>query len=404
MARLLLFVAGLIVYGSLFPFDFQATVVGGEALAALWPPEPLRMSRGDILANTLPFVPLGIVVAIIVGEARVGARTMVLALVGTWSLMVALQLAQILLPDRVAALSDAVWNGVGIGIGGVIGALCGHRGLLTQAQRDTVLSAPTILLAMWLTFKLMPLVPALDLREIELSLWPLVGQPELKVLETATQCLGWLIVAYLWRRVCEHKHADRWLVLAIGLIFVAEVIVADNRLTASEVAGAGLAQLFWWGGLRKHSQPPAALAAALIAVLVLSGLAPFAPRTQPGSFLWLPLAGAMHGSAITGMTVTLSKAFLYGGLVWLLHESAMSWRRSAVLAAAILGAVEAAQFFFAGHLSEVTDPLLALILAAVFQGLDSDGKDDDAAHMVRGRRPLRRKSWRPPRRAPSPRS
>lgn len=396
MARLLLFVAGLIVYGSLFPFNFQTTVVGGEALAALWPPQPLSMSRGDVLANTVPFLPLGMIVALIVGQARVGWGLLLLALAATWMLAISLQLAQILLPVRIAALNDAVWNGVGIAIGGVIGALMAKRGLLSQSQRDTIISAPTILIVTWVGLKLMPLIPTLEMADIRASLLPLVGEPDLALGEIAIHCVGWLIAFYLWRQLDSRPRRDQWLFAYVGLVFAAEIVIADNLLTASEVLGAVFALSLWWGVLRHSDGPPRALTVALIAILAFRGLAPFTPRSEPAVFLWLPLTGAMVGNVITGMTAVLGKTFLYGGLVWLLHEADNSWRRAAAVSAILLAAIEIAQLLFAGHTPETTDPVLAMLLAAVFHGLDPDRLDDDTP-IVGGRRPLARKSWYPSR-------
>ena len=52
--------------------------------------------------------------------------------------------------------------------------------------------------------------------------------------------------------------------------------------------------------------------------------------------------------------------------VWLLRDSGLRMRYAAAAAAIILAAIEVTQMYLPGRTPEVTDPLLALILAWVF--------------------------------------
>jgi len=64
------------------------------------------------------------------------------------------------------------------------------------------------------------------------------------------------------------------------------------------------------------------------------------------------------------MLAFLRKCFWYGSAIWLLR--AVGWRlaRATVAVALLLGAIEVIQIHLPGRVAEITDPLLAVILAA----------------------------------------
>ena len=49
--------------------------------------------------------------------------------------------------------------------------------------------------------------------------------------------------------------------------------------------------------------------------IVAGGLAPFAARTHPVPFLWVPFQGFLGGSMYVNVQSALEKSFLYGALV-----------------------------------------------------------------------------------------
>ena len=65
------------------------------------------------------------------------------------------------------------------------------------------------------------------------------------------------------------------------------------------------------------------------------------------------------------------KVFFYGTIIWLLRHSGYDPVRSATLVAIMLTAVEVSQIYFRGHTPEITDPLLAILIAAAWQVVES---------------------------------
>jgi hypothetical protein len=64
------------------------------------------------------------------------------------------------------------------------------------------------------------------------------------------------------------------------------------------------------------------------------------------------------------MLMFLQKCFWYGSPAWLLRAAGWRLARAAVAVAFLLCAIEAIHVYIPGRVSEITDPLLALILAA----------------------------------------
>ena len=117
MKRLLLLslIAGLIVYGSLYPFNFSAAAPG--AFARLFSNWQLLTPLGDLLGNIGLFAPWGLVGMLALaphwGLPRAAAMT---ALSGI-AISLGVQVLQIWVPSRDAALADVFWNLFGIGGG-----------------------------------------------------------------------------------------------------------------------------------------------------------------------------------------------------------------------------------------------------------------------------------------------
>jgi len=63
------------------------------------------------------------------------------------------------------------------------------------------------------------------------------------------------------------------------------------------------------------------------------------------------------------MLTFLRKCFWYGSAIWLLRAAGWRLARAAVAVALLLGAIEGIQIHLPGRVAEITDPLLALILA-----------------------------------------
>ena len=362
-----LLVAALLVYGSAYPFDFVFPAPPGAWLD-LARVRAADLHLGDILANLMLFMPLGLLVAL---RAESPARGAAWAAAAGLLLGLGLQLLQVYLPERVPSLWDATWNTIGAVIGAT--ATAGPLRSLVLLVRPASRFGAGLIIA-WLAAEAFPFVPTLDWQSIKNGLKPLLLHPRLEPMAVLGNLVGWAALAHLWRHVVRLPLGRAGPVLALLGALCAQVLVVHRAPSASGVvggtAGVALALLPWRPGHLRW------LLLALVAGwLAVSGLAPFALRDQPGAFQWLPLAGFLRGSIFTGIWVGLEKIFWYGLLLELLLASGCRLRSAAVAGMILLGGIEWGQRWIAApHVAEITDPLLLAALATVRAAWSRDGR------------------------------
>lgn len=376
MAFLFALTAALIAYGSLYPFALRPEAVDAAAWRAFLDTWNGHTGRGDLLANIALFAPygyLGMLAMAPRGSAAPRRRAAFVAvLVSGVALGVGLQVAQLYLSARVPALQDAVWNGVGLLAGAVPGFLPGlHPPEGRSADRWR--SVPILLVAAWVAYRLMPFVPSLDVQNAKNSLKPLLLSPiRLGLQSILHDVAAWVTVACIWWRAApRRRYGEHWLFVAVPAIFFVEVLIVDNAVSASNVAGAALALLVWFAVLRHVPGRTGVVALLLAAYIVQAGLFPFQFLDSPRAFHWVPFHGFLGGSMFRNTLSLLEKVFFYGSLVWLAREAGLGARLAAVLVALLVGAVEAAQVWFTGHTPEITDPLLVILIAWTLTAIES---------------------------------
>ena len=107
----------LILYGSLYPFDFSLnalTDTGIERFLYTW---SLFSSRGDELGNIALFSPYGFLGILSLGSRRNLTPAIIALIIFGFILAAWLQVLQLMLPSRDAAIGDVFWNIAGIAAG-----------------------------------------------------------------------------------------------------------------------------------------------------------------------------------------------------------------------------------------------------------------------------------------------
>ncbi len=351
----------IIVYGSLYPFDFRPLQPGD--LAALTASLARLSTRGDILGNIVLFVPVGLL-------ARLAwpHRGWLWLIAWSGGLALAIQLVQLFLPSRDASLQDALWNLLGVVVGGMA------AGLREQAWRIGLPLARSDrfalgLLGLWLAARLTPFVPSLDWQLIKDSLKPLLLHPQWDWDRILVQTALWGVAARAWWTVWEgHWRLTLWSLLVIS-VFALEAVIVANVVTLPSVLGAGLGTLLWAGVLARRANGNTPLALLLMLALLVQGLTPFQLRPEPVPFGWLPMQGFLSALSLFNVGVLLAKAYFYGALLWILQRDGASLRFATTLTVLLTFAVEWAQTYLAAHTPEITDPLIALLMAWLYHAL-----------------------------------
>lgn len=363
MKRVFFIVGLLIIYGSLYPFDFRPAPSGiwRELLGTWWG----FTGRGDALSNILLFVPFGYF-----GVQAYGRKAWLI--IAALVLAVGVQVLQVYLPSRDPNLQDALWNMLGMAVGVSVAWLPLHKwvGLGKSGHRDA--NAALLLIGSWLAYRLMPFVPSLDWQQFKNSLKPLLLEPQFSYVGVLHDAVAWAVVAYLWTLLFRQRQAGLWLLLLVGGVFMLEVVIVKNSVSLSNVLGALLGMGLWWLWLGRGHSGRVVLALLLMLSLLLSGLAPFQWRAGPGDFYWMPFHGFLGGSMLINISVVFEKGFFYGALILLLQQESGRFRFALVTALLLTVFIEIGQLYVYGHTAEITDPILVLLIAMALKAVSSE--------------------------------
>ncbi len=361
----------VIVYGSLYPFAFRMPPHGIGPLQTLLRSWADRPGRGDFLSNILLYTPLGFfgVLALRneVGPAKRAGATLLLGTV----LCVAMELTQYYDEGRVTSFDDVYANVIGTAIGAVAGITIGD-GVRWPLLREIALNRiPALLLFAWVGYRLYPFVPTIDLHKYWNALKPVILYPSLTSYDLLRHTAAWMTIYMLIETIGRRQRPWLLLPLFTGAVLFAKVLVITTVLSVAEIAGAGVAYALWlllYGSARSR---------ILVATLLL-GLAITAQRLEPfqfhaaaSPFGWIPFLSFMRGSTEIDVMSFLEKFFLYGSLIWLLGEAGLPRRSSAIAAAALLFVTSLAETHVAHRSAEITDTVMALMIAGIFALVDS---------------------------------
>ena len=368
MYRVLVIVIAVIVYGSLYPWDFHSTQLAASPLWVLihsWPTSVDRFLFRDIAVNVLIYLPVGVFGFLAlrqnVRSAFAATATVLIAL----ALSSSIEMIQLVDDARVCSASDVVCNVCGTVLGVALGSLYQQwlKRFLARLETAQFLhpSGAVLLFYTGLAYQVFPLFPALSRTKLAEKFRFLLADVSISPLEIFTYFVEWLIVAQLLESVLGAKRTRRLYPLLL-LILPAKLFIAGRTVTWAELAGAVLAYICSY--LLSGYQWRTALAAGLIVLLLLvRGLAPHHWSSVANPFSWIPFSGFLAADREFGMLTFLRKCFWYGSAIWFLRAAGWRLARAAVAVALLLGAIEVIQTHLPGRVAEITDPLLALILA-----------------------------------------
>jgi hypothetical protein len=373
MNKLWIGFAMVIAYGSVYPFNFQASGLDG-AFQAFFETCCRPPKRGDVLGNVLLFVPFGFL-GILGAKAwrSVWSRIWLVCVTGI-ALALVVQVVQIFLPSRDQSLQDVVWNFVGLVAGIVLGAIFRKQNLASARLTGDLVLIPCLLVGCWLAYRLIPFVPSIDFASIKDSIRPLLVEPRLESIGLIHDMVAWTVIAGLMSRAKQGARWDRYLpILMIG-VFCLEVLIVHNVVHLSNVVGAVLALILWWGVLRPVTWQAGGIAILLGVMLIVAGLAPYTASQYFQPFNWLPFGGLLGGSMYINALAISEKVFLYGSLVYYLGLSRVGIVIGTLIAVLVVAFIEIAQTSVGGHTPEITDPILVVLAAfalTAFGGLEA---------------------------------
>ena len=375
MIRLLLVVLAFIVYGSLYPFQFDfGRHPGLNPLLFLlnaWPAKIDRFAWRDACVNVLLYFPLGLTAVIVL--LRRWPRTVAAittAMLGT-ALSATIEMLQVFDSSRTCSLLDVACNFAGT-VGGVCAAPIFQQEIYAITRRrkgDRGAGGALILACCWAGYQLYPFIPLFGRWRLRANVAQFVATP-ISIVEICASAAEWFAFAMVMRAVAGRSKAS-WLLLAMCCLPL-RLMIAERTLAPAELLGAALAMLAWT--YPAEGSRVRAGAAMLAVAIILRELSPFQFIAHARPMSWIPFAATLDSERLSAALVLLRKAFEYGTLVWLLRASGLRYWSAGTSVALALLLLETAQCYMPIHQPEITDAMIAAILACVLWGSERRGR------------------------------
>jgi VanZ family protein len=357
---LALLVVVLVVHGSLYPWRFAQPASLDAAWAHMMNQPSLWTGLGDVVGNVALFVPVGALGWALLrhGSWPAWQRTLLVVGVGI-ALAFVLQVAQLWVPARDAALSDVVWNTLGLLLG-LLGAIGGsHVPMAWLGARH--MRTPLTMVLLWLMLQWWPMVPRLDWQQIKNSLKPLLLRPSWSTASALEAALGLALTGLMLR---DLRRRASVLPALVALAAFGKLLMVNQALTLSRltgwVVGTGLAAALW-----RMTTRTAVWTGAAIALLwfTIDELRPFEFTDSIGSFYWVPFTALLQGSLSANTLALCWQTFWLGAVMLLMHQQGARTAAVATALSAWALGLELLQLTLPGRVADITPALLPWIFA-----------------------------------------
>jgi VanZ family protein len=329
----------------------------------------------DVALNILLYAPLGLFGFLSLTHVRRRAVRVAVPVAIGFALSFSMEILQLFDLGRDSGALDVLNNTAGAGVGVLFGVL--FENSLSKLQHYRGL-ASLLLLICFVLYQLSPFLPEGSVVSLRDKLTTLMAVGDFSIRICLISLVEWLAVARLVEATIDIEWRSRTY-FAIWMLIPTRMLIDGRTTTAAELAGAALAYVVWRYGLQDFSRRAQLLVVLFTSLIIFRGLAPYQFTNTAAPFSWIPFRALFAADRLAAITIFLGKAFAYGTFVWLLRNSGWRMRYAAVVAAATLGAIEAAQMFLPGRVPEITDPLVALLLAWVFWLVDDSQYGSTAA-------------------------
>lgn len=369
---LLFAVATLIVYGSLYPFNFKPDAIDGGVMNAFAQLSWQRAGRGDRIANVLLYLPFGFCLFLWLATRFGRVVSLLLATLIGGVLSLTIEVVQVYVSIRVPSLTDLTLNTLGSLLGAAGGlAWRGLSALMhgpSRAEKPARDPGAALVIALWLLWRFAPFVPQLDLAKLKTALRPLFS-PQFEPVAVFTYLTCWLVINQAIAALVSRPRRLEALLIVIAVVLVGRLIVANQTFVPSELLALLLVLPLV---VLMHRMTPAprraALVLAVIAVVLLDGLAPFQFAARHASFDFWPFMASFERGLVESLSMLdwerlFAQLFLTAAFMWVLREWGAPLNIALGVTIALAVAIEALRIFSPQHDASITDPLIAAAVA-----------------------------------------
>jgi glycopeptide antibiotics resistance protein len=349
-----LLVTAFIVYGSLYPWQFRPALIPGNPLWILLHSWYFALNRyfiQDTGVNLILYLPFGATCYLWLARRPAWLKLtapLILALL----LSCSMEMLQLYDAQRFCSMLDVVTNFTGAALGVAIAWRFQHK-VLSRPRS----AGPLMLLCCWLAALLFPFMPDLSPHHFLYKLSTFTSPP-FSPLAFVNAFVMWLAAARLLEAVYP-----RALTPLLLLELPARLLVSGLTLTWTDCLPAVAAMMIWlfWNPRARYRD--ATLGVLSLTSILLTGLSPFHFSPVAQGFSWVPFKALFSANWEVGSAIFFRKCFTYGSSIWLLSAAGFNLILTSAGVAILLAAIEVIQLWLPNHVSESTDPLLALILA-----------------------------------------
>jgi VanZ family protein len=327
------------------------------------------------------YIPLGASAYLVMRRFKSHVLVILLPVALGTLLSATIEMVQLFTPHRLCSAVDLVTNILGSALGVLAGFAFTRITDIPAAGlgfrfRDR---SAVVLLFCWVSFLLFPLYPDLWLVAWRAELFAFIHAPLMSPIPILLNAAEWFAVGRLLFAVGA-RSPFRWL-LALLLLVPVQFGIVNHSPMPTDFAGAVLgALLFHFFG--RGPSPDRLAGIALLLALTLGGLSPFRFEGPPQAFLWIPFGGLLGSEWQNSISVLLGKLFRYGGSIWLLQRAGLGIMRITVVVTVVLAGIEGLQIWIPGHVAEITDPLLALLLSLGIHALEKHYPPPDSPRLT----------------------
>ena len=353
----------LILYLSLYPFHWRLHLPAAGPFAVFargwrtWPEGP-----GDFITNIVMYLPCGyFIINCFVSRTHALIRLLATVLLCT-ALSIALELSQFYVASRYSDIRDTYANFLGALLGAATALILNvgeRKPLIATIKSDPF---PMLLLVAFLSARLYPYAPVIDLQKYLAALQPLwafvVPAPD----EIFLSAASWMAVYFVLEYVFSRRSVVPMFVGIAALVIGGEIVIGTTEVDVGEMLGAALALPLAFVLTHALPRPTATLAVILTAAVVIERLQPLRFSPVSHGFGWFAFAALVHSSNEHTVVIVSEKAFLYGTLIWLWSQAWVSRLSATVGVSLLLLLCSFAETHIPGRVAESTDAVIALLL------------------------------------------
>lgn len=374
MLSLLMVVCVLLLYGSLYPWQFHTGPSLTGAFRHVFSAWPARFGLGelkDIIVNLVVYTPVGFLGYLSQSHGfRLWRAVWPVGLGFLLSLSV--ETLQHYCDRRVPSLVDVICNTVGALAGVMVASafeatLRSHwHGLRTG--RTLRPSSALLMLMLWAVYHTLPLrpIPSGFISKLKI----LVAGTEWSWLEFTGALIIWLTIGQLIRAIAAPSLVRRLLVLGGPAVLLARVVAPGRTFTWDEATGIGSGLLLSLAFGSQLQSRRIVLAVMWVVWLIANELRPFEFIAKAQPINWVPFLDLLHSEWVEAVLTVLRKGCLYGTAFWCVEQTGIRPTRAMLWLAGLIAALEALQVWVPGRVASTTDIALMLLMGALLCRLE----------------------------------